>query len=69
MPRTKHKPAPLPELGPFKQTVQRAGFAYTTMRDQVLRGNLSIVRIGRSWYIETEELRRFIQRNTERMAG
>jgi len=63
MARTKHKS---PEVGPFKELVERAGFCYTSMRDQVQRGNLAIVKVGRRWYLEAAELQRFVERNTER---
>jgi len=71
MPRMKPltNPAAARTVGPFKQTVTRRGLAYSTARDAALRGELAIIRIGRSWYIEHAELDRFLDRHTERFTA
>jgi hypothetical protein len=55
-------------VGPFKQTIREHGLAYSTMRDAALRGELAIIRIGRSWYVDYAELDRFLDRHTDRSA-
>jgi hypothetical protein len=69
MARTKHTPAVLPHVRPFRRAALESGFAYGTLRDAHFRGELAIIKVGRRWYIEVEELARFVERNTERMAG
>ena len=54
---------------PFKQAARGSGFSYTSLRDAHFRGELAIVRVGRAWYVELAELARFVERNTQRMAG
>jgi hypothetical protein len=69
MPRTKpFAPAVIPQVRPFKQAAIESGFAYTTLRDAHLRGELAVVRVGRSWYVELAELNRFIERNRKQSA-
>jgi hypothetical protein len=62
-------PATLPAVMPFTRAAEGRGFPYTTLRDAHFRGELAIVRVGRSWYVEIAELARFVERHTERMAG
>jgi len=54
---------------PLKRAAETSGFPYTSLRDAHFRGDLAIIRLGRSWYIELAELARFVERNTQRMAG
>ena len=61
--------APLPCVMPFKQAAAEMGFPYTSLRDAHFRGELAVVKVGRAWYVELAELKRFIERNTQRMAG
>jgi hypothetical protein len=53
---------------PFKQAARESGFCYSTLRDAHLRGELAVIRVGRSWYIEIAELARFMERNTSKTA-
>jgi hypothetical protein len=55
----------LPQVRPFKRAAEESGFAYTTLRDAHFRGELAVVRVGRSWYIEVAELARFVERQRE----
>ena len=69
MPR-KELPAVIPQVMPFKHAAEQSGFSYSTLRDAHFRGELAVVRVGRSWYIEKQELARFVERQTEhRKAG
>ena len=54
---------------PFKRAAEESGFRYSTLRDAHFRGELAVVKVGRAWYIEDEELARFVERQTEHRAG
>jgi hypothetical protein len=54
---------------PFKRAAEESGFCYSTLRDAHFRGELAVVKVGRAWYLEDEELARFVERQTERGAG
>jgi excisionase family DNA binding protein len=41
------------------------GIPYTTLRDRALRGELPVVRLGRAYYFDREDLDRFIERSKE----
>jgi len=56
----------LPCVMPFKRACQETGFHYTTMRDAHFRGDLAVIKVGRSWYVSLDELARFIDAQTER---
>ena len=64
-----NQPTVLPTVRPLRKAAAEVGIPYTSLRDAHFRGDLAIVRIGRAWYVELAELARFIERNTERMAG
>ena len=67
MPRTKSAAiATLPQVRPFKRAAEESGFSYTTLRDAHFRGELAVIRVGRSWYVEVAEFARFVERHTER---
>jgi hypothetical protein len=55
----------LPELRPFKRAAQEIGISYSTLRDAHFRGDLAVVRVGRSWYVAVNELNRFVEQQTE----
>ena len=48
-------PTRIPKLEKFKAACKESGVAYTSGRDAVHRGELKIVRIGRSWYVDVED--------------
>ena len=51
---------------PLKSAAREGGFPYTSLRDAHFRGELAVIRIGRAWYVEVEEMARFVQRQTVR---
>lgn len=64
MPRTQpHTSTAVSQVMPFKRAAIESGFAYSTLRDAHLRGELAVVKVGRSWYIELDELANFTARN------
>jgi hypothetical protein len=46
-----------------------SGLPYSTMRDAYFRGEIAVVKLGRAWYLDADELARFVERHTERHAG
>jgi hypothetical protein len=54
----------IPRVVAFKRACDLSGYSYTTLRDAHFRGDLAIVRVGRSWYVSEAELHRFTQANT-----
>lgn len=59
-------PARIPRVLPIKKAAEESGFNYWSLRDAHYRGELAIVRMGRAWYIEVDELARFVAAHTER---
>lgn len=58
---TDHKRTTAPRLIPAKRAAQELGIPYTSIRDSVFRGELPVVRVGRSdrhsaWYFERRDL-------------
>jgi hypothetical protein len=51
---------------PFKQAARESGLNYWALRTAHFRGELSIVRFNRAWYVEVAELARFVAEHTER---
>jgi hypothetical protein len=68
MPRTQST-TPLPRLSLLKTASKNIGVPYTTMRDRFFNGEFAAVRIGRRLYVADDEIARFVERHTERMAG
>jgi hypothetical protein len=58
----------LPRVVPFKRACDESGFSYTTMRDAAFRGELTVIKVGRNWYVAEAEFRRFAEANTQRFA-
>lgn len=61
--------AGLPRVVPFKQAALASGFSYSSLRDAHFRGELAVIRIGRAWYVEVSEFRRFVAAHTDRGGG
>lgn len=55
----------LPQVRRFARACVESGFAPQTLRDAHLRGELAIVKVGKSWYVTVEELQRFVDTHTE----
>ena len=51
---------------PFKEWCRQTGVSYKTGRAAGLRGEIEIIKIGRSWYARRSEQERFLQANTHR---
>jgi excisionase family DNA binding protein len=66
MPRRTTSPGA--KLVTAKDASIETGIAYTTLRDLVFRGELPVVRIGRAWYFNRDDLDRWITEHTERYA-
>jgi hypothetical protein len=62
------RPPDIPRVLRFKDACAASGYSYTTMRDAHFRGDLEVIRVGRSWYITEAELRRFTEANAVRQA-
>lgn len=54
-----------PRLLRFKGWCIEQGFAYSSMREAVLRGDMPIVRMGRVWYVDRRDGERFIESRKE----
>ncbi len=50
-----------------KVASRETGIPYTSLRDQVFRGNLPVVRLGRAWFFDRRDLDRFIDANKEKV--
>lgn len=50
-------------LRPARAASRERGIPYTTLRDCVFRGELSVVKLGRAWYFDERDLDRFIEKN------
>jgi hypothetical protein len=51
----------IPLLEKFKFACEQANLPYTSGRDAVHRGELKIVYIGRSWYVDVEDFVAWIE--------
>ncbi len=45
-----------------KRAASEYGFAYTSLRDIVHRGEIPLIRIGRAWYLERGDVEAWIRR-------
>jgi excisionase family DNA binding protein len=57
-----------PRLKPFKSAALSRGIPYCTARDIANRGELPIVRLGRAWYIDEQDLDDWIRRQKKQRA-
>ena len=61
--RTATKKTPLPRLVTLIDQSREINVPYTTMRDCAARGEFPIVRIGRSSYVDPNDIQEFIERS------
>ena len=57
--------APEAQLVPAMVGARETGLPYTTLRDAAFRKELPVVKIGRAWYFDRADLRRFIANNRQ----
>jgi excisionase family DNA binding protein len=50
-----------PQLTAAKRTAVERGVPYGSLRDAVFRGELPVVRIGRAWYFDNQDVDRWIE--------
>jgi excisionase family DNA binding protein len=50
-----------PQLTAAKRTSVERGVPYGSLRDAVFRGELPVVRIGRAWYFDNQDVDRWIE--------
>lgn len=67
-----HKPkaTQLPQLASVKALAKASGIPYTSIRDMVFRGELPVVKVGKSdrhaaWYIDTQDFVKAIDSRKE----
>jgi excisionase family DNA binding protein len=58
---SKKAPATRPRLVSAKQAAQELGIPYTSLREAAFRREIPVIRLGRAWYFEREDLERFIK--------
>lgn len=58
--------APNALLLPVKRACATYGLAYATFRQAIHRGELAVVKMGRSYYVRRAEVDRWLDANTER---
>jgi excisionase family DNA binding protein len=51
-----------------KRVSAEYGIKYTSLRDIVFRGELPVLKIGRSWYFERADIDAWIKARKERIA-
>ncbi len=56
-------------LVPAKPFFKRLGVPYTTGRDLVFKGRLSVIRIGRAWYFDSREEDKFVERERKTLTS
>ena len=57
---------PTSKVAPFKRALEEAGLWYKSGRAAVQRGEITIIKIGRNWYVRRTEIERFLEANTLR---
>jgi excisionase family DNA binding protein len=57
-----------PRLVPAKTASAETGIAYTTLRDIAFRGELPVVKVGRAWYFDRNDLDNWIATHKETLA-
>ena len=57
-----------PRLVAAKKAAAALGLPYTSLRDVALRGEIPIVRVGRSWFFEWTDLDRWVESHKETAA-
>jgi excisionase family DNA binding protein len=55
-----------PRLEPIKHTSKRIGVPYSSLRDAHHRGEIPVVKVGKSWYLERADVDRWIESKKER---
>ena len=56
-----------PRLTPAKRAAAYLGVPYTSLRQIAFRGELPIVKLGRSWYFETRALDQWVESRMEKL--
>jgi excisionase family DNA binding protein len=61
----RHTPITKPRCGPVKRIAAEYGFAYTSVRDLIHRGEIPVIRMGRAQYIEYSDMDRWVATRKE----
>jgi excisionase family DNA binding protein len=51
-----------------KQAAALLGIPYTSLRDLTFRGEIAVVKFGRSWFFERADLDRLVESHKEKLA-
>jgi excisionase family DNA binding protein len=57
------------QLAPAKRAAEELGIPYTTLRDLAFKGQIPVIRLGRAWYFDRGDLKRFKDQHRERMGA
>jgi hypothetical protein len=57
---------PSARLAPAKQIARELGVPYTSLRDAHFRGEIEVVKLGRAWYYDRNDVNRWIDSRRER---
>jgi len=49
----------------IKRASENTGIPYSSLRDAHFRGELPVVRVGRAWYVERNDIDRWIETRKE----
>lgn len=55
----------IPRLLSAKKAATELGIPYGSLRDATFRGLIPVVKIGRAWYFDREDLAAFVKKNKE----
>jgi len=68
-PRHKQEPRnPTSRLVSAKDAAAETGIPYTSLRDLVFRGEISVLKVGKGWYCEHRDLENWISSRKERLS-
>jgi len=67
--RKRRAVSPTSRLISARQASIEIGIAYTSLRDAVHRGEVAVVRFGRSWFFERRDLDAWITSRKERVGA
>lgn len=58
----------VPHLTKATAAARELGIPYTSLRDIAFRGEIPVVKIGRSWYFDRRDLVKFVESSKEVLA-